>query len=209
VARRPAAAVLLLAGLLAVGVAACGYTMAASHPGHKATPAGSPTFGPIPKGQRGAVPGPASTPVAAPAKLIIPSLGVRSSLLRLGIAKDGTLQVPGTAALAGWFTDSARPGEIGDAVIAGHIDSQQGPGIFYHLHQLKPGQKVYVRRSDGSLAVFKVTAVHMYLKAKFPASIVYGAVPDAQLRLITCGGAFDPKTGHYLSNVIAFANLVH
>lgn len=199
---------MLLAGLLAVGVGACGYTLA-SNTGHPASPAGRPTLIPIPKGQRGAVPGPTPTPVAAPATLIIPSIGVRSGLLRLGITKAGQLQVPGIPAEPGWFTGSARPGAIGAAVIAGHIDSQQGPAVFYHLRQLKPGQQVYVRRTDGTLAVFKVTAVQTYLKSRFPASIVYGAVPSAQLRLITCGGAFDPQTGHYLSNVIAFAQLVH
>jgi hypothetical protein len=208
VARRPIAAVALLAGVLVTGVAACGYVLA-SGTGHPATPVGKPTFIPVPLGKRAPVPDPSvAAPTASPSTLIIPSIGVRSTLIRLGVTKAGAMQVPSTAAVAGWFTGSPRPGAIGAAVIVGHIDSQQGPGIFVRLHQLQAGSKVFVRRADGTLAVFKVTAVRMYPKAQFPASAVYGAVPDAQLRLITCGGAFDPATGHYLSNVIAFAQLV-
>ncbi|HEY7145830.1 MAG TPA: class F sortase [Streptosporangiaceae bacterium] len=208
-ARRPAAAATLLAGLLATGVAACGFALASGHQGRPAQPAGQPTLLPVPKGKRAPVPGSSAVAaVARPSTLIIPVIGVRSHLIRLGVTKAGTMQVPPSAAVAGWYTGSPRPGAVGAAVIAGHIDSRQGPGIFYHLHQLSLGDRVYVRRADNTVAVFKVTAVHMYLKADFPASAVYGAVPDAQLRLITCGGAFDPATGHYLSNVIAFAQLI-
>jgi LPXTG-site transpeptidase (sortase) family protein len=115
--------------------------------------------------------------------------------------------VPSTTSVAGWYTGSPRPGETGAAVIAGHIDSYAGPGVFYRLKDLKPGDLLYVRRGHGTLAVFKVTAVRMFPKARFPTAAVYGPVPDAQLRLITCGGTFDPTTGHYLSNVIVFASL--
>jgi sortase (surface protein transpeptidase) len=80
--------------------------------------------------------------------------------------------------------------------------------VFFRLRLLRPGDRVYVRRADGSLAVFEVTAVHSYLKTRFPTAAVYGPVPDAELRLITCGGTFDYATGHYLSNVIVYAALV-
>ncbi len=207
-ARRPVAAIVLLAGVLLSGVAACGYVLA-SGTGHPATPVGKPTLIPVPKGKRAPVPGPSTAaPVARPTTLIIPAIGIRSTLIRLGVTKSGTMQVPSTAAVAGWFTGSPRPGALGAAVIVGHIDSRQGPGIFYQLRLLRPGNKVYVRRADGTLAVFKITAVRRYPKTNFPASAVYGAVPDSQLRLITCGGTFDPATGHYLSNVIAFGQLV-
>ena len=93
-------------------------------------------------------------------------------------------------------------------MIVGHIDSLSGPGIFYRLRELHPGNRVYVRQATGRLAVFRVTAVHMYLKARFPSAVVFGPTPDAELRLITCGGTFDPVTGHYLSNVVVYATLV-
>jgi LPXTG-site transpeptidase (sortase) family protein len=145
--------------------------------------------------------------VPRPTALDIPAIGVKTRLIRLGLTAAGTLQVPSSTSVAGWYTGSPRPGETGAAVIAGHIDSYAGPGVFYRLEDLKPGDLVYVQRGHGTLAVFKVTAVRTFLKARFPTAAVYGPVPDPQLRLITCGGTFDPATGHYLSNVIVFASL--
>jgi hypothetical protein len=207
-ARRPVAVAALLAGLLVISICVRGLAMA-SGTAHRAVPVGKASFLPIPRGRRAAVPGPSATAaVARPTELIIPVIGVRTGLIRLGLTKTGALQVPPTAAVAGWFSGSPRPGAIGAAVIAGHIDSQLGPGIFFRLRLLHPGNRVYVRRADGTVVVFRVTSLRTYLKTRFPAAGVYGPVPDAQLRLITCGGTFDPATGHYLSNVIAFAQLV-
>jgi sortase (surface protein transpeptidase) len=206
VVRRPWAAVTALGGLLALcgGLTGLVYT---SHTGHPATPLGPAAFVPIPRGHWAAAPDPDATPVAAPVSLSIPAIGVHTRLIQLGLTSSGTLQVPSVTTVAGWYTDSARPGATGDAVIAGHIDSYTGPGVFFRLRLLQPGNLIYIRRADGSLAVFGVTAVRSYLKTGFPTSAVYGAVPDAQLRLITCGGTFDTATGHYLSNVIVFGTL--
>lgn len=200
---------LLLCGLLATGIGACGAAIA-SHSGRAAMlPSGKPRFIPVPRGDRAPVPTPSGgEQVARPASLIIPSIGVKTRLIRLGVTSAGALQVPASTAVAGWYTFSPRPGAIGSSIIAGHIDSYLGPGIFFRLRQLKPGKRVYVRRTNGSLAVFRVTAKHMFLKTHFPTSDVYGPVPTAQLRLITCGGTFDTATGHYLSNVIVFATLI-
>jgi sortase (surface protein transpeptidase) len=143
--------------------------------------------------------------VAAPVALIIPAIGVRTPLTRLGRTPQGTLQVPSSTGVAGWYTGSPRPGQVGSAVIAGHIDSSQGPGVFFRLRLLRPGDLVYVRRSDGTLAVFRVYAERMYAKSRFPAEKVYGPVPDAELHLITCGGVFDQASGSYLSNVVVYS----
>ncbi len=116
--------------------------------------------------------------------------------------------MPASTSTAGWYTFSPRPGAIGSSIIAGHIDSRTGPGVFYRLRFMAQGARVYVKRTDGSLAVFRVTAKHLYPKAHFPTADVYGPAPTPQLRLITCGGTFDPATGHYLSNVIVFATLI-
>jgi len=207
VVRRPAAAIALIAGLIAVGVGVTGLALA-SQTGRPAVPVGKPTLVPVPVGRQAAAPQPTAHQVARPTGLVIPSIGVRSGLVHLGLTSSGALQVPATASVAGWYTGSSRPGAIGAAVIVGHIDSLSGPGVFFRLRLLSPGRLVYVRRADGSLAVFRVTAVHRYLKADFPTLAVYGPVPDAELRLITCGGAFDFATGHYLSNVIVYATLV-
>jgi sortase (surface protein transpeptidase) len=168
----------------------------------------SPKFTPVPN-QTAQAPGGLSgvSQVALPVSLTIPAIGVKTSLIHLGLLANGSLQVPATTAVAGWYTESPRPGAVGSAVIAGHVDSYQGPGVFYWLRNMKSGERVYVTRADGSVAVFTVTSVQTYPKAAFPTSIVYGATPDAELRLITCGGTFDSTTGHYLSNIIVYATL--
>jgi sortase (surface protein transpeptidase) len=145
---------------------------------------------------------------APPVALQIPAIGVRTRLVQLGITRQGTLQVPGSPSVAGWYTGSPRPGEIGSSIIAGHIDSYLGPGVFYRLRELHPGDRIYVRQADGMSAVFEVTAVHQYPKAHFPAAAVYGPVPDAELRLITCGGTFDYATRSYLSNIVVYSTEV-
>jgi hypothetical protein len=146
--------------------------------------------------------------VPLPVFLIIPAIGVRTPLVRLGITRSGAMAVPATTAMAGWFTASPRPGAIGSSIIAGHVDSYLGPGVFFRLRLLRPGDRAFVRRANGTFAVFRITAVREYLKARFPVQAVYGPVPYAGLRLITCGGVFDYATRHYLSNIVAYATQV-
>jgi sortase (surface protein transpeptidase) len=148
---------------------------------------------------------PQPRPAARPVSLTIPVIGVETQLVSLGLTAGGALQVPSSAQVAGWYTGSPRPGAIGSAIIVGHIDSLRGPGVFFRLPELRPGNQVYVRRADGTLARFRVTAVQTYPKDHFPTQAVYGATPDAELRLITCGGAFDAATNHYLSNIVVYA----
>ena len=146
--------------------------------------------------------------VASPVSLTIPVIGVQSNLITLGLAQGGAMQVPSSSTVAGWYTGSPRPGAVGSAIIVGHIDSLTGPGVFIQLHNLHRGDSVYVKRADGSTAEFRVTSVQTYLKDHFPTQTVYGATPDAELRLITCGGAFDAATHHYLNNIVVFATEV-
>jgi sortase (surface protein transpeptidase) len=207
VVRRPAAAAALIGGILLAGAGVTGLALA-SQTGRPAVPVGKPALVPVPLGRVAAAPQPTPQKVARPVSLTIPSIGVRTGLVHLGLASSGALQVPSDTTVAGWYTGSARPGATGAAVIVGHIDSRNGPGVFFRLRLLHPGSRVYVRRADGTLAVFRVTSVRSYPKSRFPTLAVYGPVPDAELRLITCGGAFDFATGHYLSNVIAYATLV-
>jgi len=207
VVRRPWAVAAALAGTAALAVGIAGLAWA-GHTGKPATPIAKTRLIPIPRGHWAAVPqASAAALVARPTRLEIPAIGVQTRLTRLGLTRAGTMQVPASAAVAGWYTGSPRPGAVGAAVIAGHIDSVTGPAVFFRLRLLRPGELVYVRRADHSLAVFRVTAVRTFLKSRFPTRAVYGAVPTAQLRLITCGGTFDVATGHYLSNVIVFATL--
>jgi hypothetical protein len=149
--------------------------------------------------------GTASASDASPVELIIPAIGVRTRLIRLSLRQSGALQVPSTTTVAGWFDDGPAPGQPGPAIIAGHVDSFKGPGVFFDLSQLRRGDRIYVRRSDGTMAVFTVTVVHLYLKSAFPTTAVYGPAPGDQLRLITCGGTFDYQDRSYLSNVVVYA----
>jgi sortase (surface protein transpeptidase) len=208
----PAAA--LTAGLLAVGAGAAGLVSShthasAVHLSAKPSTVAAPKMAPVPN-QTAQAPGGLSgqAPVALPVSLTIPAIGVRTSLVHLGLQANGSLQVPSSTTVAGWYTGSPRPGAVGGSVIAGHVDSYTGPAVFYWLRNLKPGNRVYVTRADKTVATFSVTRVDSYPKTAFPTSVVYGPAPDAELRLITCGGTFDRSTGHYLSNVIVFATLV-
>jgi hypothetical protein len=212
---RLAAAAALAAGLVVVGIGAGGL-ITANVSAAPAVKVARPTPIAAPTGQAEAPPTTAvsaapvgkAQAVAKPVWVSIPAIGIKkTTLIHLGLNKNGTLQVPHTTTVAGWFTGGPRPGEVGSAVIAGHVDSKTGPGIFFWLRALKPGDKVYVGRADGTMAIFTVTREHMYAKDRFPTKAVYGAVPDAELRLITCGGIFDRSTGSYLSNVVVFARL--
>jgi len=214
--RRRLAALALGAGLVAVAVGSTGLAASALSPQHAVQlparpspiPAPSePTVLPASQSASQSAALSAARPVARPVWLSIPAIGVRTSLVHLGLQANGTLQVPSSTAVAGWYTGSPRPGAVGSAVIAGHVDSYTGPGIFFWLRNLRPGDRVYVGRADGTMAVFTVTAVKKFAKDLFPTAAVYGPVPDPELRLITCGGVFDRSLGSYLSNVVVFARL--
>ena len=145
-----------------------------------------------------------------PVALDIPSIGVRSSLLSLGLNADGTVQVPSGTSYdeAGWYRFSPTPGSLGPAVILGHVSGAGHASVFFRLGDLRPGNRVRVTRRDGSITAFEVTGVRRYPKDHFPTQLVYGNTNHAALRLITCGGSFDFSTGHYLDNVVVFATLV-
>jgi LPXTG-site transpeptidase (sortase) family protein len=209
--RRPAAALALAAGLLVIAGGATGLLLT-----RHSTPAMRPLaagVGALPAPTAPIVAPPQSTspkPVAAPVSLTIPLIGVQTKLLTLGLTSTGTLQVPllSQAGVAGWYKGSPRPGSIGSAIIVGHVDTTSGPAVFDRLDQLTRGNKIYVKRADGTLVEFRVTSVQTYLKDHFPTEDVYGPVPDPELRLITCGGAWDYATHHYLSNTVVYATEV-
>ena len=209
--RRPAAALALAAGLLVIAGGATGLLLT-----RHSTPAMRPLaagVGALPAPTAPIVAPPQSTspkPVAAPVSLTIPLIGVQTKLLKLGLTSSGALQVPllSMAGVAGWYKGSPRPGSIGSAIIVGHVDTTSGPAVFDRLDQLTRGNKIYVKRADGTLVEFRVTSVQTYLKDHFPTEDVYGPVPDPELRLITCGGAWDYATHHYLSNTVVYATEV-
>ena len=145
---------------------------------------------------------------SVPVHLVIPAIDVDTTLMRLGLLKDGSLEVPPDGFPAGWFDGAPTPGELGPAVIAGHVDYTSGPAVFYDLHRLKKGDLVDVTRADGSTVQFAVTKVGQYPKNEFPTEAVYGPIGHAGLRLITCGGSWDASVHHYRDNVVVFATIV-
>jgi hypothetical protein len=193
-----AGVLLLFGGAVTIGVA-----MLAQQHAPQPTPAVAGAIGSAAKGP--------SLRRSVPVAVDIPAIGVYSQLLHLGVNTDGSIQVPSlttSADEAAWYKYSATPGQIGAAVIEGHVDTYRGPAVFFRLGALRPGDTIDVALADGITAIFRVTGVREYGKTEFPAKIIYDATDYAALRLITCGGAFDHATDHYLSSTVVFASLV-
>lgn len=156
---------------------------------------------------------PAPMPPSQPVGIDIPDIDVHAPVSPLGLNPDGTIAVQAPGPLydtAGWYRYSPTPGEVGPAVIDGHLDSaHDGPAVFFRLGELRPGQQIDVHRADGSTAVFTITAVAAYTKYAFPTSAVYGNLDHPGLRLITCGGPIEAATGHYRDNTVVFATLTN
>ncbi|GAA3009803.1 class F sortase [Actinokineospora diospyrosa] len=188
----------------AVAVLFClAVTGAAEHPG-AASPASAPS---VPTWSVGT-----TAPVAAvadpkPVRLRIPAIDVDTPLIDIGTDAAGALIPPTAADVAGWFTAGPVPGAVGPALLAGHVDSHAGPGVFYRLVDLRPGDRVEVDRADGTRVTFAVAATTRAPKTAFPTDLVYAPAPGPELRLVTCGGAFDRAVRSYRDNIIVEAVL--
>lgn len=158
------------------------------------------------------VPGPAAAlgPVAPralrPVRIAVPSIGVDASMVDLGIAGDGSIEVPHDPDDVGWLATTPSPGDRGPAVVAGHVDSTTGAAVFARLSTLRVGAEVVVTRRNGTTATFTVDGVRTYPQARFPTRSVYGPVPGPALRLITCGGTYLADRGGYQDNVVVYAS---
>jgi hypothetical protein len=202
--RRASSAVLLALGAVLIGVPAAGALTAdtATRPDHH------PELGGV---TRPVAPSAPNQPPAKPAeepleprRIVIDSIGVAAAVDTVGLAADGTLSTPTDVARAGWYTGSSRPGGKGPAVIVGHVDSVDGPAVFARLAELEVGDVVTVENGSGTALPFAVSTVTRHPKRSFPSDTVYGASPDAELLLITCGGRYDRDSG-YVDNVVVFA----
>lgn len=176
-----------------------------------ARPGEAPTASPRPAPGRNTLPArPAVRPLppVTPIRLRIPSLKVDAPLMKLGLDAAGALKPPpdNNPVLAGWYAGGTVPGAVGTAVTAGHVDTRLGPGVFQTLALLRTGATVEIVREDLSTAVFTVYAVETYGKKSFPDAKVYGPSARPELRVITCGGVYDKKSG-YRDNVVVFASL--
>ncbi|MEV4712884.1 class F sortase [Micromonospora sp. NPDC049374] len=146
-------------------------------------------------------------PRAAPVEVRISAIDIRAPLISVAADAAGALEVPplDRPGVAGWYRPGVSPGETGNAVLVGHVDSPAGPAVFFRLGQLRPGDTIEIVRTDARVVRFAVYGVVAYPKDRFPTDLVYGPGDTAGLRLITCGGRFDRDTGEYVDNVIVFA----
>jgi sortase (surface protein transpeptidase) len=213
----------VVAGLVLVVVAVLGQQTAprppravgrieTPSPTASAVPSSSPSQAPSQAPSTAASDGPTSTPLgpSRPVRIRIPAIGVDSKVTRLGLADDGTLAVPQPGPdlnHAAWFENSPTPGQPGPSIIEGHVDSEQGPSVFFRLGDVRPGDRIRVTRKDGVTLVFTVNAVRDFKKKSFPTSVVYGGdLSTPQLRLITCSD-FDRAIRHHVGNEVVFAHL--
>jgi sortase (surface protein transpeptidase) len=150
---------------------------------------------------------PEREPVPKPVRVVIPAIDVDAELVGLGIHDDGSMEVPNFG-LAGWYEPGPRPGEPGPAVIAAHVDSVRGPDVFFRLRDLTAGDKITVEQADGRKTTFRVQRSEQQLKEELPAKRIWNDTDEVVLRLITCGGDFDPNERSYRSNVIVYAKAV-
>jgi sortase (surface protein transpeptidase) len=141
---------------------------------------------------------------ALPVRLRIPAIDVDTGLESLGLASDQSIEVPSEPSVAGWWERGPRPGQVGPAVILGHV-RWNAPAVFSRLDALQRGDEVLIDRADGTTARFVVTGQGTYRKAAFPSDLVYYPTLDPELRLVTCGGPYDRATGHYSENLVVFA----
>ncbi len=148
-------------------------------------------------------------PAASPMQLEIPRLGLVASFGPvLGLASDGTIEVPDNYEEVGWYRFGPTPGELGPAVVLGHVDSEDGPAVFFSLGQLTAGDEILITRADVSVATFAVTGLERPRQAAFPIARVYGDIDHAGLRLITCSGQFVRGQQRYTHNLIVYARLI-
>jgi len=141
-----------------------------------------------------------------PLRVRVSGTDIDATIIDLGLNSDGTLEVPKDYSESGWYTGRPVPGELGPSIVVGHVDSTEGPAVFYELRNLEVGDLIEVDRSDGLIAWFKVSEIILVDKVAFPTERVYGPTDAPELRLITCGGSFDKEARSYRGNLIVFAD---
>jgi hypothetical protein len=145
---------------------------------------------------------------SAPIRLVIPKLSIDTSFEDpLALHPDKTIAVPESYDKVGWYEGGATPGEVGSSVILGHVDSFEGPAVFYNIGKLEAGDEVFIDRSDGTSAVFIVERLARYARADFPTEEVYGKTDTPTLKLITCSGIFNKGKQEYSHNLVVYAVL--
>jgi LPXTG-site transpeptidase (sortase) family protein len=145
---------------------------------------------------------------SAPVHIVIPKIGLDTTFVPpLGLLADKTVAVPDNYTEVGWYEGGASPGEVGASVILGHVDSYEGPAVFYKLGKLETGDDVEIARVDGTTATFEVQSIERYARKDFPTQLVYGKTDEPVLRLVTCSGTFNKGKQEYSHNLVVYATL--
>lgn len=139
-----------------------------------------------------------------PVRLEIPGIAVDAPIIDLDL-RGPEPEVPSDFSDSGWYEQTRRPGEIGPSVIAGHVDSVSGPAVFARLDELSPGDRIIVHGDEGRTRTFVVKSKAQYPKQDLPPEVFEFDAPVPELRLITCGGTFDRRSGHYRDNLVVYA----
>lgn len=152
---------------------------------------------------------PTVTPVPViPVKLAIPAINVAAPVELVGLTPDGAMDVPKQWNDVGWYEYGPPPGQIGNAAIAGHLDSTTAPAVFWRLGTLKPGDQIIVTLSNGQSVTFVVKDKVSYAYNNAPIQKVFGPATTANLNLITCGGSWDAFTKNYSNRIVVYATKV-
>jgi len=194
----------LVAALGVTGCASAARTLPAAAPAAQTGPVAQ---APPPLPETAPAP-PAPVETSPPVAVALPSIDVTSDLESLHLGPDGALQAPVDFQQVGWYADGPSPGDVGPAVLAGHVDSKSGPAVFYRLRDLRRGDQAIVTRADGQRVTFVVDRTQRFAKDAFPAAEVYAPTAVPELRLITCTGVFNSGSGHYLDNLVVWAHLL-
>jgi len=147
------------------------------------------------------------TPIT-PETISIPSLGIDADIIQVGILEDGAMEVPENVDEVGWFEPGVKPGQVGNSVLAGHVDSHEGPAIFFELRNIQVGDEIIVSGSDGEPLTFAVTSMETYPTDGAPISEIFGPSNGRNLNLITCTGPFNRETGQYPDRLVVYTELV-
>ncbi|MEV0688928.1 class F sortase [Streptomyces sp. NPDC050388] len=200
--------------VLAVSLLGGGEEPSADARGPHSPPAASavmsPSASPSTSGPATTAPTSKRLPRSAPTRIRIPDIDVDAPFTDLAIGASGQLDAPppDDTNLVGWFADGASPGEHGTSIIAGHVDTKTSPAVFARLSELEKGDRFTVERADGRSATFVIDHAESFAKNDFPNERVYADTDDAQVRLITCSGAYDRAAKDYTENLVVFAHLV-
>ncbi|MFD1031680.1 class F sortase [Metaplanococcus flavidus] len=142
-----------------------------------------------------------------PVQIEIPAIDEKAEIIEVGQTPEGNMEAPADVHTIGWYEPGTKPGNKGNAVLAGHVDGLSQPGTFFNLKKLEPGDLIHVTGTDGTELTFTVTDKQAYAPEDAPLNDIFGSSSKPKLNLITCTGTFDTESGHYEERLVVYAEL--